>query len=88
MGRVRLKSKRAAFSIASAREGGAKASELAPNMESDLRDRTWGFEIENLTLGSGIWRMGILGVGERELVETGIKHLEEAIIMLAIVTAL
>lgn len=97
MGSVRLKSKSAAFSISAAKEGGAMASEVAANMERDFRvleegtrDRSsWGFEIENLSVGSEfwIWRMGILGVGEGELVETGIKHLEEAIIMLAMATS-
>lgn len=84
MGSVRLKSKSAAFSISSAKEGGAMASEVAAIMERDLRVVEEGiFEIGNLIVGSEfwIWRMGILGVvGEGE---TGIKHLEEAIIMLA-----
>ena len=93
MGRVRLKSKSAAFSISSAREGGAKANEVAARRERDLRvgmeeERVWGFGRESLRvgiLGRVMWRMGSLGegVGGGELVETGIKDLEEAIIMLA-----
>lgn len=87
IGRVKLKSKRAAFSISTAREGGAKASEVAARRERDLRvegarDRIWGFGILTIgNLGSEIWRTGILGVGEME--ETGISDLEEAMIMLA-----
>jgi len=85
MGRVRLKSNRAAFSISAARDGGAKPSELAA---IPTRDRISGFEIGTLrvrTLGSEIWRVGTsLGVEEeRQLVATEIRGLEEAIIMFA-----
>lgn len=88
MGRVRLKSKSAAFSNSSAREGLAKTSGAIP----PRRDSIWGFEIGSFSfkvgaLGSEIWRMGSFGVGERELVQTGTRGFVEAIIMFAMVTA-
>lgn len=86
IGSVRLKSKSAAFSISAASDGGAKASELAA-AAAPRRERDFGFSFGRLragTLGSG----GSLGVGGRELVVTGIMHLEEAMIKLAMATAL
>lgn len=88
MGRVKLKSNRAAFSISTAREGGAKAREEAARRERDLRvegarDKIWSFEnLRGEILGSEIWRLG-RSLGEGEMVETGIRGLEEAMIMLA-----
>lgn len=86
IGRVKLKSNRAAFSNSSAREGGAKAREEAARRERDLRDRIWGFEIclRIGILGTEIWKEGSLGEGDMED-ETRIRGFEEAMIMLAIV---
>lgn len=47
IGRVRLKSKSAAFSISTAREGGAKERDVAAKRERDLRveeerEMDWG----------------------------------------------
>lgn len=87
IGRVKLKSKRAAFSISSARDGGAKAREEAARRERDLRvegtrDKSWGLQIlRRGVLGSEICSTGTLGGGEME--ETGIRGFEEAMIMLA-----
>ena len=50
IGRVKLKSKSAAFSISFASEGGAKASELAAKREMDLRVEAVR-HFENLKVG-------------------------------------
>lgn len=93
IGRVRLKSNRAAFSIAS--EGGAKASEkevaVAPSRVADLSFEIWCLSFWLMVsgiLGSEIWSMGSLGVGERAVVGTRIMGFEEAIIALAMATAI
>lgn len=90
MGRVRSKSKRAAFSISSANEGGAQEREVAAITErDDERERIWDLESFGRV---GIWGMeiwiGILGfeMGEGEEEEMG--TLEEAMIMLAMATLL
>ena len=74
MGRVKLKSKRAAFSISAAREGGAKDKEVTVKREMDLRVEEesericWDFK----NFGMGIFcreSWGIcwsLGLGGRE----------------------
>lgn len=83
IGRVKLKSKRAAFSIA--REGGAKAkeSDVAARV-IDLSFEIWSLSL-GLMVGSEIWSMGSLGVGgEREIVGTRIMGLEDAMIIVAI----
>ncbi|PON81410.1 hypothetical protein TorRG33x02_227610, partial [Trema orientale] len=89
MGSVRLKSKSAAFSISSAREGGARAREVAAARERDLRVEderacNWVFEIFGI-LGSEIWAREILGLEAvaGAAMEGGDKGLEEAMIMLA-----
>lgn len=90
MGKVRLKSKSAAFSNSSASDGGARVSEVAARRERDLRveeerDSNWVFVILGIwNLGSEIWRRETLGldvgvVKERE----GHMGLVEAMIMLA-----
>jgi hypothetical protein len=92
MGRVRLNSKRAAFSISAAKEGGATATAVAAARDRDLmrvedeRVGSWGALI--VILGSaGSWEMEGLGfVVEREG-EGGTRVLEEAMIMLAIAAA-
>ena len=89
IGSVKLKSKSAAFSISSAKEGGAKVKEVAAMRERDLRveverDRSWGLVILRI-LGKescGIWNLGLVLVG-REEEERVMRGLEEAMIMLA-----
>lgn len=83
IGRVRLKSKSAAFS--NAKEGGAKAKES----EVVARVRFLSFESWSLSLGvmvgSEIWSWGSFGVDGREFVGTRIMGFEEAMIIVAIV---
>lgn len=88
MGRVRLKSNRAAFSISTAREGGARVSEVAAT-----KDKDFSVEVERLRN----WSFVIFGVGslvELEMISLGFvvvesdgagvtSVLEEAMIMLA-----
>lgn len=84
MGRVRLKSKRAAFSISTAKEGGARASEVVAMRERDLRvedERARNWQGLIVSLASGDWEMKSLGlvvvvVEERE-VEAVKRGLEE-----------
>ncbi|KAE8701594.1 hypothetical protein F3Y22_tig00110540pilonHSYRG00058 [Hibiscus syriacus] len=86
MGRVKLKSKSAAFSISAASEGGAKDKEVSVKREMDLRvGICWVFK----SFGVGIfgrescgifWSLGFEGEEEATMVITGF---EEAIIMLA-----
>ncbi|PON71353.1 hypothetical protein PanWU01x14_074930 [Parasponia andersonii] len=89
MGSVRLKSKSAAFSISSAKDGGARAKEVAAARERDLRvederECNWVFEIFGI-LCSEIWAREILGLEAVAVaaMEGGDKGLEEAMIMLA-----
>lgn len=90
---MRLNSKRAAFSISSAREGGARVSEVAATRDRDFRvederARIWEGVIE--ILGSGIWEMESLGlvvVEEEREGKAGIRGLEEAMIILAMAAA-
>lgn len=88
IGRVRLKSKRAAFSISSARDGGAKEREVAARREKDLRAEEGERERMCWSLGSlgilgrEIWGVG-LGKGREEVGE--MRGFEEAMIMLAMV---
>lgn len=90
MGKVRLKSKSEAFSIASASDGGARVSEVAARRERDLRveeerESNWVLVIFGVwNLGSEMWRRETLGeevgvVKERE----GHVGLVEAMIVLA-----
>lgn len=88
MGSVRLKSKREAFSISSASEGGAMANELARMTEMDFKFD--GIERDSRDLGrgsfgKGIWGRESLNLGDGGMVEDEevIKALEELIIMLA-----
>lgn len=67
MGKVRLKSKSAAFSISAARDGGENASDVTATAESDLRaeddslSNFCGIFSEDGVLIWGIW---ILGFGD------------------------
>ncbi|KAJ6745426.1 hypothetical protein OIU74_028163 [Salix koriyanagi] len=73
IGSVKLKSKRAAFSISSAKEGGVKVKEVAAMREKDLRveverARSWGLVILRI-LGKescGIWSLGLVLAGREE----------------------
>lgn len=88
MGKVRLKSKSAAFSISAARDGGENASDVTATAESDLRA-----EDESLSNfcrifsedGILIWGIWILGFGDWEGMGSGESGLalEDATIMLA-----
>lgn len=87
MGSVKLKSKSAAFSISTAREGGATASEAARTTEMDLgRERSWwslGI-LDRGGLGKESWigesfSFGVGGMVEEQV----IRALEEAMSMLA-----
>lgn len=80
IGRVRLKSKSAAFS--KAREGGAKAKEreVAARV-MDLSFESWSLRF-GVMVGREIWRLGSLGV--EEFVGTRIMGFEEAMIIEAI----
>lgn len=88
MGKVRLKSKSAAFSISAARDGGENASDVTATTESDLR-----VEDERLSNFCGIfsedgiliWGIWILGFGDCEEMGGGVSGLalEDATIMLA-----
>jgi len=75
MGKVRSKSKRAAFSISAANDGGASVSEVAVRRERDLRveeerDSNWVFEILGVwNLGREIWRETL---GEEEEDDVGV----------------
>lgn len=67
MGKVRLKSKSAAFSISAARDGGENASDVTATAESDLRaeDESLGnfcgiFSEDGIL----IWGIWILGFGD------------------------
>jgi len=82
IGRVRLKSKSAAFS--KAREGGAKAKEreVAARV-MDLSFESWSLRF-GVMVGREIWREGSLGVEGREFVGTRIMGFEEAMIIEAI----
>lgn len=92
-GSVRLNSKRAAFSISSAREGGARVSEVAATRDRDFRvedERARIWEGVIVILGSGIWEMESLGlvvVEEEREGTAGIRGLEEAMIILAMAAA-
>lgn len=83
IGRVRLKSKSAAFS--KAREGGAKAKEREVAARViDLSFESWSLRF-GVMVGREIWRLGSLGVEEgREFVGTRIMGFEEAMIIEAI----
>ena len=88
MGRVRLNSKRAAFSISSAMEGsGAREREVvvvAAMRAADLRERSLGSRGRELW---GRWNLGLgVVVGGREGEEV-IRVLVEATIMLAMAVA-
>ena len=90
IGRVRLKSKSAAFSISTDREGGARVSEVAATRDRDLSVeveslRSWCFVIFGVgSLGSVIWDIESLGFGVVESEGVGgVKVLVEAMIMLA-----
>lgn len=93
-GSVRLNSKRAAFSISSAREGGARVSEVAATRDRDFRvedERARIWEGVIVILGSGIWETESLGlvvvVEEEREGKAGIRGLEEAMIILAMAAA-
>jgi hypothetical protein len=86
---VLSKSKSAAFSISSAKEGGAKVKEVAAMRERDLRveverDRSWGLVILRSSgkESRGIWSLGLELVG-REEDERVMRGLEVPMIMLA-----
>ena len=89
IGSVKLKSKSAAFSISSAKEGGVKVKEVAAMREKDLRveverARSWGLVILRI-LGKescGIWSLGLVLAGREEEGRV-MRGLEEAMIMLA-----
>ena len=89
IGSVKLKSKSAAFSISSAKEGGVKVNEVAAMRERDLRveverDRSWGLVILR-SLGKeicGAWSLGLELVG-REVDERVRRGLAVPMIMLA-----
>lgn len=86
IGRVRLKSKRAAFSISSAREGGAKERDVAAKRERDLRveverEMDWGF-LRNCGIRVRVLGMENLGV-LLEMERGGEGGLEEAMITFA-----
>ena len=88
MGRVRLNSKRAAFSISSAMEGsGAREREVvvvAAMRAADLRERSLGSRGREMW---GRWNLGLgVVVGGREGEEV-IRVLVEATIMLAMAVA-
>lgn len=91
MGSVRLKSKREAFSISSASEGGTKARELARTTEMVLKFDGIEKGLRDLgdfgrgSFGKGIWGRESLNLGDGGMVEDEevIKALEELIIMLA-----
>ena len=88
MGRVRLNSKRAAFSISSAMEGsGAREREVvvvAAMRAADLRERSLGSRGREMW---GRWNLGLgVVVGGREGEEV-IRVLVEAMIMLAMAVA-
>lgn len=89
MGRVRLNSKRAAFSISSAMEGsGAREREVvvvAAMRAADLRERSLGSRGREMW---GRWNLGlgVVVVGGREGEEV-IRVLVEAMIMLAMAVA-
>lgn len=95
IGSVKLKSKREAFSISSASEGGAMANELARMTEMDLRvdgiervSRDLG-DLGRGSFGKGIWVRESLNLGDGGMVkdEEVIKTLEELIIMLAMASS-
>lgn len=96
MGRVKLKSKRAAFSISTAREGGAKDKEVTVKREIDLRvaEQSEGicWVFKNFGVGSfGRESCGIclsLGLEKDDEAEMEITGFEEAIIMLAMASGL
>lgn len=89
IGRVRLKSKSAAFSISSAREGGAKESDVAAMRERDLRveverERNWGFlRIVGVRVRVRVLGMENLGVLVEAMEGGAERGLEEAIITFA-----
>lgn len=87
MGSVRLKSKRAAFSISSAKQGGEKVKDVAAKRERDLRveDEMEMNFWEIFGVGREIWGIWILGLDGREdwIGETRGLALEEAMITLA-----
>lgn len=97
MGRVKLKSKRAAFSISAAREGGAKDKVVTVKREIDLRvvDESEGicWVFKNFGVGSfGRESCGIclsLGLEKKDdEAAMEITGFEEAIIMLAMASGL
>lgn len=95
IGSVRSKSNKAAFSISSAKDGGARASEVVKIGIRDLRveeekERIWG--LVNLgSLGSETWgSFGLIAIVVIVVVEAaaaGIRALEEAMITLVMVAA-
>lgn len=87
MGRVRLKSKRAAFSISAAREGGAWEREKV--VAAARREGSW-WGLRNVgrdTLGRERWGWGLI-LGAEGGLEAVIRALEEAMIMLAMAAML
>jgi len=82
IGRVRLKSKSAAFS--KAKEGGAKTKEreVAARV-MDLSFEIWSLRF-GVIVGREIWREGSLGMEGREFVGTRIMGFDEAMIIVAI----
>lgn len=86
IGRVRLKSKRAAFSISSAREGGAKDRDVAAKRERDLRVEVER-EIDWCFLRNDRIRVMVLGMENLgvllEMERGGERGLEEAMITFA-----
>ena len=91
MGRVRLNSKRAAFSISSAKEGrGAREREeavVAAMRAADLREGSLGNRGREMWGRRWWWNLGLGVVGGREG-EEEIRVLVEAMIMLAMATVL
>lgn len=95
IGRVKLKSKRAAFSISSAREGGAKDREVTVKREMDLRVAE---ENERICWDFKNFGVGIFGIESWELCWSfglegkvdamGTIGFEEAMIMLAMASGL
>lgn len=84
IGRVKLKSKSAAFSISAAREGGAKDKEVSVKREMDLRvdGICWDFKSFGREICGICWSLGLEG-REDDVIMVKIIGFEGAMIMLA-----